>query len=1320
MVSGIQEVSMSKKLVLRYIFSTALLMILAVAFSGCNFNPTFKKENKRTYLQVSVSSVSSARATAIPHFTDVSEISDFTFTLSGKGPGASTFTALTDDPTDNPSGEYAGLSALTAAAFPIETGAWTFKLTATKDGTVLNSGEVSKTIGSGSNTISFSLKWDDTSLDETKTGSLSFTLDFSAAPNKDDVKIVTGGLVNTATNTTVCSETPILNRTTSPTVYTATYDSTTIPALATLSAGKYRIFIRLYTKDGNTNGQVLINTWTELAIITGGQESTGSSTMNSLNEVYTINWNLDGGSSSVTLPECYTRLSSDYDLPEVSKDGYVFDGWYTGANGTGKKVETIAHGSTGIKNLYANWIIKSFSVNFNTGGGSTVASVSTNYGNLPPRPETDPTHTDYAFDDWYTDSDYATVYDFETMPITETTTIYAHWVDTYAQVGGINYSTLERTCNAIKTASSTDDISVVICKAINASTELGKAATNGTIINAIKNTTAKTVALSLKDGVSITLPEDCSNMFLECQKVSSFSFKGFVTSGVTSMNAMFSTCYKLATIDFEGINTSSVTDISSMFLYCSAISSLDLSSFDTSNVTLMWNVFFQCSNLESVNVSSFNTSKVTGLPGMFAYCEKLQSLDLSNFDTSKCTEMQQLFLGCKNLTSLNVTSFNTSIVESIPNMFEDCKKLTTLDLSSFDTNNVSSAFKLFKNCQMLQTIIVSNKFDLSKAKNQNLDDNIFTDCAALEGGAGTSYIDTNPTDSTYAHIDESGNPGYFTARPNYARVGTTYCSNLSETISAISSAAATDDITITLFGDVTASDIGLSESTGKIANAIHDTSANSVKLIVDADANISLAENSYKMFYDCTKLVSADLRGFETTSVTDMSYMFAGCQKLVNVNISSFDTSSVTTMSHMFNGCQLLKTLNFDTTKFNTASVEIMDSMFAACIKITSIDVSHFNTSNVTTMSAMFNGCTALTEIDVSSFDTSRVGSMDEMFSGCIKLTSLDLSSFDTSSVTEMTQMFQSDFALQTISVTQAFVTTAPGLSATNMFESCTKLVGGAGTPYNSSYVDATYARIDDPDNSKPGYFTGKPLGTKSSPDEVGDIVFNDGSAIPYTSGLTLNSLQKSNAVAVVFYAGTGLNDGGDTTTRILGMPFTKYQYQEKWCIDGAAAYDRKMESVQCTYNNTNGYTFTYDKDGRDSLEVMKDELENAGETSDVDAESNYPAFYAAKNYGSSTTATAGTKYENGWYLPTAAELYAVYQFWASDDSPLDSIAELVKGSDTTFLGDSGKTLMSASQNSLTTKDIIYVQFNTGGASVAVDDKASTYMYLCPIIQLNQ
>ena len=48
-----------------------------------------------------------------------------------------------------------------------------------------------------------------------------------------------------------------------------------------------------------------------------------------------------------------------------------------------------------------------------------------------------------------------------------------------------------------------------------------------------------------------------------------------------------------------------------------------------------------------------------------------------------------------------------------------------------------------------------------------------------------------------------------------------------------------------------------------------------------------------------------------------------------------------------------------------------------------------------------------------------------------------------------------------------------------------------------------------------------KPYGEKSRPDNVGDIVFADGTATAWREGLTLTDAQKKAAVAVIFYVGT-------------------------------------------------------------------------------------------------------------------------------------------------------------------------------------------------------
>ena len=50
------------------------------------------------------------------------------------------------------------------------------------------------------------------------------------------------------------------------------------------------------------------------------------------------------------------------------------------------------------------------------------------------------------------------------------------------------------------------------------------------------------------------------------------------------------------------------------------------------------------------------------------------------------------------------------------------------------------------------------------------------------------------------------------------------------------------------------------------------------------------------MFINCSSLTYLDLRGFDTSKVTDMNYMFNNCQKLNKLYLSSgfFNSTSVT------------------------------------------------------------------------------------------------------------------------------------------------------------------------------------------------------------------------------------------------------------------------------------------------------------------------------------------------------------------------------------------------------------------------------------------
>ena len=212
-----------------------------------------------------------------------------------------------------------------------------------------------------------------------------------------------------------------------------------------------------------------------------------------------------------------------------------------------------------------------------------------------------------------------------------------------------------------------------------------------------------------------------------------------------------------------------------------------------------------------------------------------------------------------------------------------------------------------------------------------------------------------------------------------------------------------------------------------------------------------------------SQATTLDVSNFDTSNVTDMSNMFDG-SKATTLDLSNFDTSNVTDMSSMFHSSQVT---TLDVSNFNTSNVTDMDSMFYYS-QATTLDLSNFDTSKVTNMKYMFQSSQATT-LDVSSFDTSKVTNMTNMFLGS-QATTLDVSNFDTSKVTNMSYMFYNFTNLKTIYVSNKF-NTDKVTDSTNMFSGCTNLVGGAGTKYNSSYVDKKYARIDG-GTSNPGYFT--------------------------------------------------------------------------------------------------------------------------------------------------------------------------------------------------------------------------------------------------------
>lgn len=162
----------------------------------------------------------------------------------------------------------------------------------------------------------------------------------------------------------------------------------------------------------------------------------------------------------------------------------------------------------------------------------------------------------------------------------------------------------------------------------------------------------------------------------------------------------------------------------------------------------------------------------------------------------------------------------------------------------------------------------------------------------------------------------------------------------------------------------------------------------------------------------------------------------------------------------------------------------------------------------------------------------------------------------------------------------------------------------------------------------------------------VGDIVLNDGSKVNYETAKNYTDSDldglKSKAIAVIFKV-----DGGKT----LGVGLKHNRSGLRWCTNDANAYNKNIKTIQCPASGDAGnLTFTGDTDGSDNLEQIASFLTTAGLENDTTDASKYPAFYFAKNY--KTTATnLGAAYENGWYLPTVAELFDIWKVKATVDA---------------------------------------------------------------------
>ena len=935
--------------------------------------------------------------------------------------------------------------------------------------------------------------------------------------------------------------------------------NTTWGTLYYVSGGGTNVLTFRGTIADDASGTFAVNSHSGTINDLAGNSFSGSISHNfgiSLDSQYSITYDLAGGTlpEGQSNPEAYTKMTATFTLNNPTRPGYAFTGW-TGSNGdTPQTVVTIEQGSEGDRNYTANWerLPRYYTYDSQTGALALLwgeFNSDNKWGNDVPRSNV---LSVSATNEVSFTGDCTGLFayfnnckrmDLNSVNTSQMTNAYGLFCDC------LRLDTLD--ISGWDTRNVTNMKQMFLSAGITTLNLSGWDTGNVTNMGSIfQSSKIESIDLSGWNTGKVT---DMSGMFYNCSYLRSANLSGWELGNV-NMNSMFQNCDTLTSVDLSGWNTSNVTDMGFMFYNCKSLQSIDLSEWNTANVYNMAFMFGYCTNLttiyaglgwsnDNVIYSNYMFDQCTALVGgkgttfdpshtdaEYARIDKGASkpgyltIKLPRYTYDSATGALSLLLGefnsddkwgdevvAENVTSVTTTSYvnftgdcsglfsgftqcgsidlylaNMSEITDANGMFMNCMSLDTLDLSLWNTANVTDMANMFKNCSQLSTIYVGLDWN-TEIVESSID--MFDGCTSLVGGMGTAF-DPNYTDKTYARIDGGlNNPGYLTAKypPRYIFDTETGMLRLiwgefnkddkwgnDVVASSVTSVTATNYVSFT--GDCSGLFSGF----------------NSCESMDLSNVNTSEMTNCYHMFYNCTGLDTLNLSGFNTGNVTDMSGMFYGCTSLTSLDLSGWNTGKVTNMEHMFLACMALPSI--DISHFNTANVTNMFNMFYYCISLKSLDLSNWNTANVTSMWNMFYDCTSLETLNLSGWVTDSLRSAISMFENCSSLKELDLSSWNTAHVELLPSTFRGCKSLTTI-YGGAGWSFESLLSSSSMFYNCTSLVGGMGTTYNQSHIEADYAHIDGgPDN--PGYFTAKSTFLRGDVDGDGNVGISDVTAL--------------------------------------------------------------------------------------------------------------------------------------------------------------------------------------------------------------------------------
>jgi surface protein len=470
-------------------------------------------------------------------------------------------------------------------------------------------------------------------------------------------------------------------------------------------------------------------------------------------------------------------------------------------------------------------------------------------------------------------------------------------------------------------------------------------------------------------------------------------------SRIQNFSSLFSSSRNMDAVAFDRDihcwNMSSATDASKMFWRAWSFNG-SLSKWNMSNVKDMSDMFGGADIFFGIGLDQWNTSRVEKMSGMFAGAREFDA-NLSRWDVGNVKDMSYMFAETENASPMDIEKadnlrrsfsqfrgvgldmWNTSQVGNMKAMFDGAMRFDA-NLSTWDTSQVTDMSLMFREAFNFKGIGLTN-WDVSNVTNMN---SMFS----------VAYI-------LLANIS-SWNTSKVTNMNNMFSGANSFDSDLS-----LWNTSRVIDMSGMFFGASSFLGIGLEYwIVGNVLDMNNMFNLYSAGYGAPFNGNLSLWDTSKVtdmsfMFHRATSFRGVGLEDWDVSNVRNMEYMFASAS-LLGANLSSWNTSRVRSMASMFAGAS---SFNDNVSLWDTAKVTDMSYMFSNTSSFRGIGLTHWNVSKCETMKDMFADATTF-DANLTMWDVSNVKDMSRMFYSAESFVGNGLEKWNVSQVRTATFMF--------------------------------------------------------------------------------------------------------------------------------------------------------------------------------------------------------------------------------------------------------------------------------------------------------------------------